>query len=53
MRGKKAKALRRIAREATVGRPKVGYRKHKRNGNIAVDPTTTQGFYLHLKGLAK
>lgn len=53
MRGKRAKALRKIAQEATVGRSKVAYARHKKTGQIALDPTSTKGFYRHLKGLAK
>lgn len=49
MRGRKAKALRKIAQEATVGRPAVAYGQNKRTGEIRVMPDTTRGVYKIIK----
>jgi len=49
MRGSKAKRLRRIAEEITVGRPALKYISHPVKGNTMVAPGTTRGVYLAAK----
>lgn len=55
MNGKKAKALRRQARQATVGRPAEQYQLKRSNGNntylrpIELVPGTTKAEYRRIK----
>lgn len=53
MRQVRAKALKRIARRATVGQPDKQYLKHKKNGNIKLADNCTRGFYQNLKREAR
>jgi hypothetical protein len=51
MRGKKAKALRRAARKASVGMPERGYATlaSTRNRTIVNHPNTERGIYRRMK----
>lgn len=62
MNSKKAKELRRKAREVTVGQPPVAYLKKdngytmkggKRRGTIKVAPDCTRGAYLFYKRVTR
>ena len=53
MRQVRAKALRRIARRATVGQPDKQYLKHIRSGGIRLSDNCTRGFYQKLKREAR
>lgn len=49
MNGKKAKALRSIAREVTPGQPEKMYGRRKAGGPIQVHPQTTRAVNQELK----
>ncbi len=53
MNAKKAKALRRQARELTEGKPERRYLRHNKTGEIINDPNTTRGTYRQLKREAR
>jgi len=49
MRGKVAKRLRKVAKSATIGKPGVGWLKHKLTNQIFNHPQTTRGVYRLMK----
>lgn len=49
MRGKVAKRLRKTAKSATVGKPALGWIKHKITSQIFNHPQTTRGVYRLMK----
>ncbi len=53
MNGKRAKGLRSIAREVTIGQPEARYRRNSSSGVITLHPQCTRAVYKALKRRAK
>lgn len=49
MRGKRAKQLRKLAEEATIGQPEAHYGQHIVANNIVVRPDCTRHLYRGIK----
>lgn len=53
MRGKKAKALRRMARYVSQGHPPVRLLQNRETGQVVNDPQSTRGIYRKWKKLTR